>query len=682
MLDRSISDLPRTSAITIRRLNALGIKTFWDLVNYFPFRYKDYSKIYNSVGFFQAEVAVTVRGRVVDIKNVFTKKGSRFQKANIETETGTVELVWFNQYYLLNVIRAGMILSAAGTIKFFGNKKTILVEEYEILKDLSDIGVHTGRLVPVYSEKNGLSSKILRDKIYTVLTDIEIEDKFIPQKILDYNDLLKEADAYENIHFPAGWGLAKKARDRLAFDEIFVIRLSSELIRKKWQKDKVGNLITVDKFKGKIKSFIQTLPFKLTAAQSRGIAEIMGDLRKTTPMNRLLQGDVGSGKTVVAAVACFLTFLNKYKTLFMAPTGILADQHYKTLKKMFAHLQDIKIYLFTASSKPSNKELKSADIIVGTHALIAKKADFTNAGFVVIDEQHKFGVAQRGLLKDKVGNPHLLTMTATPIPRTVCLTLYGELDLSIIDEMPSGRMITKTYLVSPKKRADGYEWIKKQIRDFRTQVFIICPLIEESAVETMQSVKAVKAEYEYLKESVFLDFKLGLLHGKMKSAEKNKVMDDFKSGHLDILVSTSVVEVGVDIPNATIIVIEAAERFGLAQLHQLRGRVGRGDKQSYCLLFTTGEEEIATKRLRIFEKVHSGFELAEHDLKIRGAGDIYGTAQHGVANLKIASLSDTKLIEKASNAVKYFIKAGLKIESFSQLKKRLEDYQTDQISRD
>lgn len=684
----SITNLARTSAITLRRLKSLEINTYWDLINYFPFRYKDYSKIYNPKVFLGPDEGVTVRGTVAEIKNVFTKKGSRFQKAIIQTASGDVELVWFNQYYLLNVIRSGMIISAAGPAKFFGNKRSILVEEYEILSDLSDSGIHTGRLVPVYPEKNGLSSKLLREKIYLVASQLKIDDgelkdqEFLPAEIIQYNNLLSRIDAYKNIHFPLSFAMAKAARDRLAFEEIFIIRLSSEEVKRKWQKENAANVLSVDKFKKEIEAFINSLPFDLTGAQTRATSEILDDLKRKNPMNRLLQGDVGSGKTVVSAVACYLTKLNGLKTLFMAPTGILAEQHYKTLRAMFAHLPTINIHLFTASTKPTKKELDRADIIIGTHALIAKKADFKKVGLVVIDEQHKFGVAQRAILKEKVENPHLLTMTATPIPRTVCLTLYGELDLSIIDEMPAGRVVTKTYLVAPKKRNDAYVWIKKQIRELKIQVFIVCPLIEESEVETLQTVKAVKKEFEYLKSVVFVNFNLGLLHGKLKSAEKNEVMADFKARKLDILVSTSVVEVGVDIPNATIIIIEAAERFGLAQLHQLRGRVGRGEKQSYCLLFTTGENEIVTKRLKIFEKVHSGFELAEEDLKIRGAGDIYGTAQHGVANLKIASLSDTKLIEKASNAVNYFVKAGLRVDSFPILKKRLDQYQTQQIARD
>lgn len=686
--DEPIGLLPQTSPITLRRLNSLEIKNYWDLINYFPFRYKDYTKMYNPKVFLDSDQAVTAKGVVTDIRNVFTKKGSRFQKALIQTPECDIELVWFNQYYLLNVIRRGVILSASGTVNFFGNKRSLLVEEYEILNDFSDSTIHTGRLVPVYPEKNGLSSKIFRQKIYSVLSLINStaklfdEGQFIPQKIVSYNNLLSEASALKNIHFPHSLDLAKKARERLAFDEIFVIKLSSSLVKEKWQMKKAGNTINVSPYKIKNDRFIDSLPFKLTNAQNKAVSEILADLEKKNPMNRLLQGDVGSGKTVVAAGACYLTYLNGFKTLFMAPTAILAEQHFQTLKKMFTHLPIIKICIFTAASKPSLAELEKADIIVGTHALIAKKADFKKVGLVVIDEQHKFGVAQRAILKEKVENPHLLTMTATPIPRTVCLTLYGELDLSVIDEMPAGRVITKTYLVPPKKRSDAYTWIKKQIRDLKAQVFIVCPLIEESESETLQSVKAVKKEFEYLKETIFDDFKLGLLHGKLKSTEKNKVMDDFKSGKLNILVSTSVVEVGVDIPNATIIIVEAAERFGLAQLHQLRGRVGRSDKQSYCLLFTTGEDKIVTKRLKIFEKVHSGFLLAEYDLKLRGAGNIYGTAQHGITDLKIASLSDTDLIEKASNAVSYFIKSNLKVSDYPFLKRRLNEYQTLQIARD
>lgn len=365
-------------------------------------------------------------------------------------------------------------------------------------------------------------------------------------------------------------------------------------------------------------------------------------------MNRFLQGEVGSGKTVVAALACYLTYLNGFKSLFMAPTEILANQHYATLVKLF-NKTSIKVGLVTGSTK----KYFQADIIVGTHALITKKFELEKIGLVIVDEQHRFGVSQRAELKNKGLNPHLLTMTATPIPRTVALTLYGELDLSIIDEMPVVRLAVKTYLVPKEKRQSCYQWIKLQVTGYKLQVFIVCPLIEESEIETMKSVRAAKKEFENLKK-IFFEFKLGLLHGKLKSKEKNAVMTNFKNKNLDILVTTPVVEVGVDIPNATIMLIEGAERFGLAQLHQLRGRVGRSNKQSYCFLFSESKEAGVLGRLGMFTKTNDGNKLAEEDLRIRGPGDIYGVKQHGYLDLKIAMLSDYKMIEKTKKAVEYF----------------------------
>ena len=517
----------------------------------------------------------------------------------------------------------------------------------------------------------------------------------LPGEIITFNNLINEHEAYRQVHFPDNLEMAKQARERLAFDELFNLQLANNLIKKQWQKERVVNSFQITNFKLKIQEFINSLPFKLTSDQNKVIDEIINDLKKSTPMNRFLQGDVGSGKTVVAAIACFISFLNGYQSIIMAPTEILAQQHYLTIVNLFKKVKKIKICLITSSQyKVSSIKYKNSaknilntkysildtDIIIGTHALLSQKLKFKKVGLVVIDEQHRFGVVQRALLKDKTLNSHLLTMTATPIPRTVALTLYGELDLSYIEEIPKGRQVIKTFLIPKEKRTDGYNWIKKQIVENNAQIFIICPLVEESESETLKSVKAVKIEFESLIK-IFADFKLVLLHGKLKSDPKNQIMDDLKNGKIDILVSTPVVEVGIDIPGATVMIIEGADRFGLAQLHQLRGRVGRSDKQSYCLLYTENNNDKTKKRLDFFCKNNLGVKLAEYDLKARGAGNIFGTEQHGFVNLKIASLTDLELISKTKKAVKYFVEK-YKIEDWVELNKRVSVFRGGMISRD
>jgi ATP-dependent DNA helicase RecG len=667
----SIESLPNTSPITIKRLKSLDIQTYSDLINHFPSRYEDFS-IMSSIAKAQPGETVTVKGAVVDAKYRVTRTGLKLQVFKVADGTGEIEVGFYNQPYLLRLIKKGNMLSVAGVVEQFGRKLSLKPKEYELVND-DNFLKHTGRIVPVYPQTRGLSTKTIREKVYIALRNKIPE--ILPDKIIKFNNLAAEEYAYQNIHFPESTVDAEKARERLAFDELFSIQLSSSLIKLHWEKEVVGHKFKDSgKSKKAIADFIGKLPFTLTASQLKVWNEIYEDLKKEKPMNRFLQGEVGSGKTVVAALACYFAYLNGFKSIVMAPTEILTTQHYKTLSDLFKD-SPLKIGIYTASNK--NPE---GDIIVGTHALITKKFKLKKIGFVVIDEQHRFGVAQRAALKEKGINPHLLTMTATPIPRTVMLTMHGELDLSAITEMPKGRLPVKTYLVPPHKRPDGYEWIKKQIVQNNAQVFVVCPLIEESAVETMKSVKASKKEYDDLKK-IFFGQRLGLLHGKMKSVEKEKVMSDFKKGDYDILVTTPVVEVGVDIPKATIMIIEGAERFGLAQLHQLRGRVGRSYMQSYCFLYATSHEPEMVRRLEFFSKTTLGTRLAEEDLKVRGPGNIFGMKQHGFLDLKIASFTDYPLIEKSKKAADYFI-GHYKISDFDLLKARLDKLETDGVTRD
>ncbi|MFH1833218.1 MAG: ATP-dependent DNA helicase RecG [Candidatus Levyibacteriota bacterium] len=657
------------------RLEKLGIETFQDFLYHVPFRYENYSLI-SKISQVQTGEAVTIQGKVIEIKNIYTRGFKRIQKAKIADESGEIEAVWFNQPFLLQYIHKNDMISLSGKAGFFHNKLVLKSPEYELKTDNEYI--HTGRLVPIYPETRGVSSKWLRRQIYKLLKEQRQNlFEYLPDSIIKDVDLIGFNDAIEQIHFPKSHDLADKARYRLSFDELFLMQLRAKQKRSQWKKNLVGHPFKISKFKNNIQEFWDKLPFELTNAQKKAVKEIFQDLAGKKPMNRLLEGDVGSGKTVVSAIAMYLAFLNGFQSVLMAPTEILAGQHYKTISDLLSPL-GVRVNLVTGGKKHNSLfMIQNLNILIGTHALLNDKIKLDNLGLVVIDEQQRFGVEQRALIRSKGKNPHLLTMTATPIPRTIALTLYGDLDLSYLDEMPQGRKIVKTWLVPLEKRNSAYEWIKKQIKEFKSQAFIICPFIEES--ESMQTVKAAKKEFERLKEKIFIKERVGLLHGKLKGKEKDKILQDFKNKEFDILVATPVVEVGIDIPNATMIVIEAADRFGLAQLHQLRGRVGRGDKQSYCLLFTESKNYETYKRLKAMEKMHIGAELSELDLKMRGPGEMYGTMQHGIKHLKIASFSNFVLIEKAKKEAENIF---LKLNNYPKLQEKLNEISHKPISPD
>jgi len=449
---------------------------------------------------------------------------------------------------------------------------------------------------------------------------------------------------------------------------------------KREQKEiRVNFPIKVDKtINSLISTFIQNLPFVLTSDQNKALEEVLSDLQKPNPMNRFLQGDVGSGKTIVAAIASYVISLSGYKTLLMAPTEILAKQHFETFSKIF-NAVGIQIGLITGSQKIYKKE---SMIIIGTHALLNKINLYKKVALVIIDEQHRFGVKQRAFLKSGANNPHLLTMTATPIPRTVALTLYGDLDISVLLTMPKGRIPVKTFLVPSQKRHKAYDWIRTKVCNEHQQVFIVCPRIDQSKEENAETVKAVKKEYETIKNEIFPELRIGLLHGRLKPKDKNEIMNNFKNIQIDILLSTSVVEVGIDIPNATIMMIEGSDNFGLAQLHQLRGRVGRSTVQSYCLLFTESEDSKTISRLSFFAHHSNGFELSEYDYKKRGSGNMFGTEQHGYLKLKIATLSNQNLILKVKKSIEYFMKKYNNLSSYPQLQKEVNKYNIEDIAMD
>lgn len=680
-LDTPAQYLKLVGPLMGKRLKKLGIETIDDLLHHIPFRYEDF-RFAQTIDKLKENEMLTVKGKVAEIKNIYTKTGKKIQEAIVSDGTGTLKVTWYNQPFLLNSIKKDSFLSLSGKIKRFGNKLFMDSPSYELIKlstDNSQLStIHTGRLVPIYPETEGISSKWLRSRIFAALTALHSEIiEFLPQSIIDKYAFFKESDALWQIHFPATDKHAQKAYERLSFDELFLIQLSSLKTKSERKKDKVGYKFKVERYYQNLKTFIETLPFILTNAQKTAVEDILKDLKQENPMNRLLQGEVGSGKTVVAAIAMYLSFLNGLRSVLMAPTEILANQHYQTLIKLL-HPVGLKVGLFTKKQKEFD-----TPIIVGTHALLSEKLAFGNLGLVVIDEQQRFGVTQRALLRQKGINPHLLTMTATPIPRTMALTLYGELDVSYIDELPKVRKRVKTWVVPNHKRKAAYDWIISKLRETRSQTYIICPFIEES--ESLNTVKAAKIEYEKLKNDIFPMFKVYLLHGRQKSEEREKVLSQFNQNKIDILVATPIVEVGIDVPNATIALIEGADRFGLTQLHQLRGRVGRGEKQGFCLLFTESDNIQSIQRLKVLETNYIGSRIAEIDLRLRGPGTMHGTRQHGFTDsrLKVANLSDPILWEKAKKeAESTFRESNSALKTASPLKNALKKYTIEMVSTD
>lgn len=682
MLDTPIESLPKTHSRTISLFKKLGILTYCDLLMYAPMRYEDFRAI-SPISHIRPYETVTIHGEIESIKNQYLRRGMTIQSCVVKDETGSISATWFNQKYLSTILKKGSNIALSGEVKPFRNSLSLHPTSYETLDGADPI--HTSRIVPVYSQIRGLSSKTIREKIYYVLSKLaeeEINDP-LPKTLVRKEQLASYSYAIKTIHFPDNFDDQARAQNRLAFDELFIRMLSSRLVKKEWEESTSPLPISIDnKQKQILNTFIHNLPFTLTDDQKKCIREIRDDLTSTHPMNRFLHGDVGSGKTIVCAIAGYVVSLNDQQTLFMAPTEVLAQQHFATLKNLFKN-ENIAIGIQTGSEKSLKKHAQSQkkfDIIVGTHALLSNWLSFETVGLIVIDEQHRFGVKQRALLRKKGAHPHVLTMTATPIPRTVLLTMYSELDLSVIHEMPKGRKSIKSRVVPKHKRNDAYAWIQKHIQ-MGDQVFVVCPFVQQSEKETMQSVKAVTKEFQKLDTQIFANEKVGLLHGRMKAKEKKEVMSLFAKKKIDVLVCTSVVEVGIDIPNATIMVIEGAERFGMAQLHQLRGRVGRGEKQSYCLLFTSDSANSASQRLQYFASHQSGLELAEYDFKQRGPGVIHGTQQHGYSDLKLANLADTVFVKKVTRAVDIFLKE-YSIQDYPIIQSMLETYNIEHIARD
>jgi len=671
-LNLSLQKVLRTNKEHLTKLQDLGVKTVRDLVLYFPRMYVDKSA-YTNISELKTDEVNNVIGTLSNLFHKRTKNGKQLTKGMLSDDTGTVEVIWFNQPYLQRVLKNGQEIILSGKAKLNLGKLTLQSPSFEEQKKVQ---THIGRIVPIYHETAGLSSKWLREKIQPLIKDWAKQfTDYMPADVIQEYKLMEYRKAIAEVHFPTNEATLEEAKKRLSFDELFL--LQAKALKKKWHWQNVAfhEQKPIPRHSA-LDEFFTKLPFELTGAQLRTLEEIFTDLNKSYPMARLLQGDVGSGKTVVAAAAVLNTVKNGYQAAIMAPTEILAKQHYHTIFKM---LQPYGLNIqFIAGSTPQSikdaitLQLKNGtvDVVIGTHALIQETIGFKKLGLAVIDEQHRFGVKQRDILKSQ-GSPHLLSLSATPIPRTLAMTIYGDQDLSIIDEMPKGRQQIITRIVPEKKRLDGYEWIKDQVTKGR-QAFIICPLIDESDV---LEIKSAIQEYEYLQEHIFPNLKVGLLHGKMKAKEKEETMTLFAQNKINILVSTSVIEVGIDVPNATIMVIEAAERFGLSQLHQFRGRVGRGEHQSYCFLFTKKSGEESSKRLHAMVDFSSGFKLAEIDLQIRGPGEIYGVRQSGIPDLKMASLSDSFTISLARQAAQNIINQDPELTNYPLLKAKIEELQ-------
>jgi len=628
----------------------LGVHTILDLLYYFPRRYVDFSKL-EPINRLNYGDTVTVMATVM---NTVTRpiKGGRFQLTEtiVSDGTGSLRLTWFNQPWIEPKLKPGTQISTSGKLDMYLGRLIMNNPEWELLDQEH---LHTNRIVPVYPLTAGISSKMLRRIMNTTVSFWSSRlQEFIPENILRSAGLVSIQEAIQNVHFPDTPESLTRAKQRLGFDEIFLLQLG--VIRQKlnWQAAE-GKVFPSDE--SFIMSIMDTLPYQLTSAQLKVLDEIRHDFTSGKALNRLIQGDVGSGKTVVAAIAAAIIANYGSQAAYMAPTSILADQQYRTLQNLltngnspFLQPEEIKLLIGDTSQAEKNDirqglEEGKIKIIVGTHALLEGPVVFKDLQLVVIDEQHRFGVEQRATLRSKGTNPHLLVMTATPIPRSLALTLYGDLDVSILDEMPAGRQPVATFVIHPLDRERAYQLISAQIEQ-GFQAFMIFPLVEQGEQE---DVKAAVEEHDRLQREIFPQYQLGLLHGRMKPEEKDTVMQDFKNKKFDILVSTSVVEVGVDVPNATIMLIEGANRFGLAQLHQFRGRVGRGSQKSTCILIPDNEDALENERLAVMTQTNDGFVLAEKDLSMRGPGDFLGTRQAGFLELRMASITDVRLIEEA-----------------------------------
>ncbi|MGM0438985.1 MAG: ATP-dependent DNA helicase RecG [Patescibacteria group bacterium] len=684
-LSDPIGKAPKIGAKYKAKLKKMEIRTIGDLLFHFPSRYEDFSQI-TKISNLSPKKQATIKGEVKVINSGKTsKKKIPYTEALLQDESGPIKIIWFYQPYLAKTIKKGEEIFISGKPKYGNEGLQFVNPSYEKVKKNT---IHTGGLVAIYPETEGVSSRWLRYVIKSLLEEFSSKvTETLPRQIIKKYNLLPISKALRKIHFPSSWAQAKQAQKRFAFERLFFIQLAS---LKKRMNIKREDSTPVEVDMDYVKDFVSSLPFNLTDPQRKSAWQILQDIQKPHPMNRLLEGDVGSGKTVVAAIATLATTKGSYQVAFMAPTEVLATQHFKKISTMLEGFRLNIGFLTGKKDKFKSKKLKNQfieisrekllekvedgemDILIGTHALIQDKVTFDRLGLVIVDEQHRFGVKQRAKLCKKDVIPHLLSMTATPIPRTLALTLYGDLDISIIDELPAGRKKIKTEVVNEKKRNEVYSFTEKELNKGR-QVFVICPRIEESDEDDKTAwaeVTSVEETTKKLKKE-FSEYTVEPLHGNLSSTKKAKIMERFKNKKIDILVSTSVIEVGVDIPNATVMIIESAEMFGLAQLHQFRGRVGRSDYQSYCFLFSGSNSEKSRKRLKALVESEDSFELAERDLELRGPGDLAGKRQWGVASFTMEALKNRKLVQETKEAAKDILESDYNLSNHKLIKKKL-----------
>ncbi len=668
-LDDSITVLKGVGKQRAADLAKLGIYTVGDLLGHYPYRYEDRSQLKPLREMREGDTE-TITGTIVQAQDVYPRRGLKILRVSIRCADGNAVLVWFNQNHLKNKLQPGLQIVATGKVGK-GSLRQISVTDFELIEDEDDLADFQ-RIIPMYRGTERNSGKQIRKMITQAMEqDIEGLEEFLPEEHLKQYHLMNHNDAVRQIHFPEEWQQLNWARHRLVFDEFLELTLGLQLHSIIEKKDGIVH----SKDEALAAQFFGNLPFGLTNAQKKVILEVKKDMERPIAMKRLVQGDVGSGKTMIAVYALLKAVAGGYQAVMMAPTEILAEQHYLNLKRMMAPL-GIEPVLLTGSLTKKEREAVyetisngTCKIAVGTHALIQKQVQFHNLGVVVIDEQHRFGVRQRLALENKGLAPDVLVMTATPIPRSLALTLYGDMDLSIIDELPPGRQSIKTYCMGENKRKDLYRFLEGQI-EAGYQVYVVCPLVEES--EKMDLENATQLA-DHLAVNVFPQYAVGLLHGKMKPQEKADIMEQFRSGKLQILVSTTVIEVGVDVPNANVMVIENAERFGLAQLHQLRGRVGRGNTQAHCFLISEPKTDEGKRRMQVMVKSTDGFVIAEEDLLLRGSGEVLGTRQHGLPDLKIADLvHDVKILEQSRMLASEITEIGLEQPQYEALRRKAE----------